>query len=331
MANTILNAGFIQLDNQLSNAFRIVWGVRAEHYDQLVGSVKASDPRHTYSKVLDFLPGVNATYKVNNKTNIRLSGSQTVIRPELRELASLNIYDFELNASVQGYPELKRTKITNADLRYEFYPRAGEAFTAGVFYKYFNDPIEQLFDEAAGGASTFTFRNTEKATSYGVEMELRKRLDFANALKNFTFQTNAAYIYSKVESKEFDVARPLQGQSPYLINIGLLYDLPKHGINATLLYNQIGRRLYFVGQGNLAIGGSPDIYEASRPLLDFQVSKRIISNKGEIKLNISDMLNRTQYFYQNADDNSTFNKKEDAYRFTRKFGTTFGVTFNYAL
>lgn len=331
MANTILNAGYIQFDNQLSNAFRVVWGVRAEHYDQLVGSVKASDPRHTYSEVLDFLPGFNATYKLNNKTNIRLSGSQTVIRPELRELASLNIYDFELNASVQGYPSLKRTKITNADLRYELYPRAGETFSAGLFYKYFNDPIEQLFDEAAGGASTFTFRNTEKATSYGVEMELRKRLDFINALKNFTFQTNAAYIYSKVESKEFDVDRPLQGQSPYLLNLGLLYDLPKQGFNATLLYNQIGRRLYFVGQGNLAIGGSPDIYEASRPILDFQVSKRIISNKGEIKLNVSDILNRTQYFYQNADDNDKFNKNEDAYRFTRKFGTTFGVTFNYAL
>ncbi|ANE52257.1 TonB-dependent receptor [Flavisolibacter tropicus] len=331
MANTILNAGYIQFDNQLSNAFRVVWGVRAEHYDQLVGSVKASDPRHTYSKVIDFLPGLNATYKLNNKTNIRLSGSQTVIRPELRELASLNIYDFELNASVQGYPELKRTKITNADLRYELYPRAGETFSAGVFYKYFSDPIEQLFDEAAGGASTFTFRNTEKATSYGVEMELRKRLDFVNALKNFTFQTNATYIYSKVESKEFDVARPLQGQSPYLINVGLLYDLPKQGLNATLLYNQIGRRLYFVGQGNLAIGGSPDIYEASRPLLDFQVSKRIINNKGEIKLNVSDILNRTQYFYQNADDNSKFNKNADAYRFTRKFGTNFGVTFNYSL
>ncbi|HYH14200.1 MAG TPA: TonB-dependent receptor, partial [Flavisolibacter sp.] len=223
LANTILNAGYIQFDNQLSNAFRVVWGVRAEHYDQLVGSTKKSDPRHTHSEVLDFLPGFNATYKLNSKTNIRLTGSQTVIRPELRELASLNIYDFELNASVQGYPELKRTKITNADLRYEIYPRAGEAFTAGVFYKYFNDPIEQLFDEAAGGASTFTFRNTEKATAYGVEVELRKRLDFINALKNFTFQTNAAFINSKVESKEFDVDRPLQGQSPYLLNIGLLY------------------------------------------------------------------------------------------------------------
>ena len=131
LANTILNAGFLQFDNQLSNDLRVVWGLRVEHYDQLVGSVKASDPRHTYSKVIDYLPGVNATYKINNQTNIRLSGSQTVIRPELRELSFLNIYDFELNASVQGYSGFKKNKVTNLDLRYELYPRAGQVFTVG--------------------------------------------------------------------------------------------------------------------------------------------------------------------------------------------------------
>ena len=67
--------------------------------DQLIGSVKKYDPRHTYSKVL---PGLNATLKINQQTNLRLSASQTVIRPELRELTFLNLYDFELNASVQG-------------------------------------------------------------------------------------------------------------------------------------------------------------------------------------------------------------------------------------
>ncbi|MFM8710001.1 MAG: hypothetical protein ACKOC7_01890, partial [Sphingomonadales bacterium] len=154
MANTILNAGFLQFDNQFSNAVRVVWGLRVENFDQLVGSVKKWDPRHSYSKVLDFLPGLNATFKLNSKTNLRLSGSQTVIRPELRELSFLNIYDFELNASVQGNPLLKRTKISNFDLRYEVYPKAGEVFTAGLFYKLFNDPIEQLFNEGAGGAST---------------------------------------------------------------------------------------------------------------------------------------------------------------------------------
>lgn len=332
LANTILNAGFIQFDNQFTDALRVVWGVRMENYDQLVGSVKKYDPRHTHSEVRDFLPGLNATYKLNAKTNIRLSGSQTVIRPELRELSFLNLYDFELNASVQGNPALERTKATNLDLRYELYPKSGEMFTLGVFYKYFDKPIEQIYSEGSGGASTFNFQNPDKATSYGAELEIRKKLDFVEVLKNFTIQANAAYIYSRVktDAQNIKIDRPMQGQSPYLINLGLNYDLQKHGFNATLLFNQIGERIYLVGDIS-AGAGSPDIYEAPRPVLDFQVAKKLLKSKGEIRLTVSDILNRTQYFYQNADDKESFQKSKDPYRFTRKFGTTFGLTFNYSL
>lgn len=333
LANTILNAGFIQFDNQFTDKLRVVWGVRVENYDQLVGSVKKWDPRHTHSEVLDWLPGVNATYKVNAKTNIRLSGSQTVIRPELRELSFLNLYDFELNASVQGNPALERTKATNVDLRYELYPKAGEVFTVGVFYKFFDKPIEQMYNEGAGGSSTFNYQNPDQATSYGVEAEIRKKLDFVPALKNFTFQANAAYISSKVKSdaQNIKIDRPMQGQSPYLINLGLNYDLPKQGFNATVLFNQIGERIYLVGDIS-AGAGSPDIYEAPRPVLDFQMAKKLLKNKGEIRVNVSDILNRTQYFYQNLDGSKeSFQKSKDPQRFTRRFGTTVGITFNYSI
>lgn len=328
LANTILNGGFLQFDNQFSNKLRVVWGLRVENYDQLIGSVKKWDQRHSYSKVTDFLPGLNATYKLNAKTNIRLSGSQTVVRPELRELASVNLYDFELNASVQGSPTLKRTKITNADLRYEFYPAAGELFTAGVFYKYFENAIEQYFNGLGGGASSFTYLNAEKATAYGAEVEFRKKLDFARPLKNFTIQTNLAYIYSRVKDNAKNLDRTLQGQSPYVLNMGLLYDLEKYGFNATLLFNQFGHRIYLVQDVGSA---SPDIYEAPRPVLDLQLAKKVMKNKGEIRLNVADIINRTQYFYQNTNDKKSFQKGTDVYRFTRRYGTTFSITFNYSL
>ncbi|HEX6335235.1 MAG TPA: TonB-dependent receptor [Flavisolibacter sp.] len=330
MANTILNAGFLQLDNQLSPALRVVWGVRAEHFDQLVGSVQKTDPRHTYTKVLDFLPGMNTTLKIGTTTNVRLSASQTVIRPELRELSFLNLYDFELNASVQGKPSLKRTKVSNLDLRYEWYPRSGEMLTVGGFYKHFKNPIEQIFSEGIGGASTFSYQNPEMAYSFGMELEYRKRLDFVNALKNFTFQGNAALIRSKVQDQGLNIDRPLQGQSPYLLNLGLMYDLPQQGFTATVLYNQIGERIYLVG--DLTGGaGSPDIYEASRPQVDFQLSKKFLKDKAELKLNISNLLDNSQYFYQNADDDKSFDRSDDAYRFTRRFGTTYSISLNYSL
>lgn len=328
LANTILNAGYLQFDNTIGRNLRVVWGLRVENYDQLVGSVKKWDPRHTYSKVTDYLPGINATYKLNDKTNLRLSGSQTVIRPELRELASLNIYDFELNASVQGNPNLTRTKISNLDLRYELYPRAGETFSLGVFYKHFQDPIEQLYNASSGGASTFNFQNIEEANAFGAELEIRKRLDFSQALKNFTIQGNFAYIKSKVEDVHFDVDRPMQGQSPYVINLGLLYDLEEKGFNATLLFNQIGQRLGYVGN---AFDGFPDIYEAGRPLLDLQVAQKMLKKRGEIRLGVSDILNQTRYFYMNSPGKSTFQKESDPTRFGRIFGTTFSITFNYSI
>jgi len=328
LANTILNAGFVQFDNQFTDKLRVVWGLRVENFDQLLGSVKKWDPRHRHTEQRDFLPGINATYKVNGKTNIRLSGSQTVIRPEQRELAPLTLYDFELNSAVQGNSELERTKVSNLDLRYELYPRSGETFTLGVFYKYFEKPIEQYLQQ---GGAIFTYLNPEKAKAYGVETEIRKRLDMIDGFKNFTVQANAAYIYSNVKDAARQIDRPLQGQSNYLLNVGLMYDLEKAGLNATVLFNQIGKRIYLVGESGVAISGVPDIWEAARPVLDFQLGKKILDSKAEIRMNVSNILNGTQYFYQNSDGNTKFEKGKDPYRFTRKFGSTYSVTFNYSL
>ena len=325
LANTILNAGYIQFDNKLSEGLRIVWGLRVEDFDQLVGSVKKWDPRHTYSKVTDYLPGVNATIKVGDKSNLRITGSQTVIRPELRELSALNIYDFELNASVAGNPSLKRTKITNTDLRYELYPAAGEMFTVGVFYKNFDNPIESIFQEAGGGSSLFSFQNVAKATAFGFEIEGRKKLS-----KRFTLQANGSYINSKIDDAALNVSRALQGQSPYIINTGLLYDVVEKGFNATVLFNQVGKRIYLVGDIQ-AGAGAPDVYENPRALIDFQISKKFSNNKAEIRFTISDILNQRQIFYQNNNSNTEYDKANDATRFSRKFGTTYGVTLNYSL
>jgi outer membrane receptor protein involved in Fe transport len=325
LANTILNAGYLQFDNKFSEGLRVVWGLRVENFDQLVGSVKKWDPRHTYSQVTDYLPGVNATIKVGDKSNLRITGSQTVIRPELRELASFVIYDFELNASVAGNPALKRTKITNIDLRYELYPAAGELFTAGVFYKNFDNPIESIFQEGSGGSSLFSFQNVSKATAFGFEVEARKKLS-----TRFTLQANGSYINSKIDDAALNVSRQLQGQSPYIINTGLLYDVIEKGFNATVLFNQVGKRIYLVGDIQ-AGAGSPDVYENPRALVDFQISKKFSNKKAEIRLTISDLLNQRQIFYQNINSNTEYDKTTDATRFSRRFGTTYGVTLNYSL
>ena len=327
MANNILNAAYLQLDNSLSEKFRLVWGVRFESFDQLVGSKDVNDPRHVRSVVNDFLPGVNLTFKPTASTNIRLAASQTVVRPEFRELSPFAFYDFELGAQVVGNKSAKRTKVSNIDLRYEIYPRGGELFTVGVFYKYFDMPIEYYFNRTGPGTNTFNILNTDKAVGFGTELEFRKKLDFISFLSHFTLSGNLSFIYSKVTDIAETVNRPLQGQSPYLLNIGLQYDLEQHGITANLLFNQIGRRILFVGSEAIS-----DIWENPRGLLDIQVAKKIANKKGEIRLGINDLLNAPGYFYHDLDNNKKYTaNSKDVLAIKRNYGTNFNLSFAYQL
>lgn len=325
VANSILNAGFLQFDNQLSEKIRVVWGLRVEDFDQVIGSMKKSDPRHVYNKVTDYLPGINVTYKINDKTNFRVSGSQTVIRPEFRELSTFQFYDFDLGATVAGYTKLVRTKISNLDVRYEYYPRGGELFTAGIFYKYFRNPIESIFNPGSGGASnTYNFINADKANSFGAEVEFRKKLDFNPTLKNFTVQGNFSYIYNRVVDENSSTDRPMQGQSPYLINAAVQYDIEKYGVNTTLLFNQIGRRISYVGGS-----GQPPIWENPRPVLDFQVAKKVFQKKGEVKLNVSDIFNTMAIYYHDPENVGKYDGSNTPFAIKRRFGTNIGISFGY--
>ncbi|MFT3909071.1 MAG: carboxypeptidase regulatory-like domain-containing protein [Ferruginibacter sp.] len=328
MANSILNAGFLQLDNQVGKKLRAVWGVRIEDFDQLIGNAKTTDVRHVYNRKRDILPGMNLTYKVNQLTNIRLSASQTVIRPEFRELSTFQFYDFELGATVAGNTALERTKVSNFDVRYELYPRAGELLTFGVFYKYFKKPIEVYFNANGGAASSsYNYINATEANSFGAELEFRKKLDFNNALKNFTVQGNISYIYNRVTGVGLDESRPMQGQSPYLLNASINYDVKKYGLSTTLLFNQIGRRIAYVGGDD---GKQPDIWENPRPILDLQIAKKILKSRGEVKLNVADIINKKAIFYSDLNDNKKFDMPEDRFAIKRNYGTNISIGFGYS-
>ena len=326
IANTILNAGFIQFENQFSEKLKTTYGLRVEHYDQVIGSMKQNDPRHLHKKVIDYMPGINLTYQVQSKTNFRFAASQTVIRPEFRELSDFAFYDFDLGATVTGNRALERTRVSNLDFRYELYPRAGELITAGIFYKYFKSPIELFYNPASGGASTFNYINADKAYSYGVEAELRKQLNFAEVLKNFTVQANVSWVFNRVTMSEAKLNRPMQGQSPYVMNASLQYDLPENGLSTTLLFNMIGDRIFYVGGNDF-----PPVTEKHRPLFDFQVAKKVLKSSGEVKLNVTDLFNKSSLFYLDMNHDRKYQPEIDALAIKRKAGSTVSITFSYKL
>jgi TonB-dependent receptor len=333
-ASSMLNAGYAMMDNNIGEKFRLVWGVRYENFSQQLNGFRSNQPVEVNTLVGDFLPSLNLTYKYNSKVNLRFSASQTVVRPEFRELSPFTFYDFELLAAVQGNPDLKRTKILNLDARWEIYPRGGELITAGVFFKHFTNPIEQFFNESGVNTISFTYGNAESATSYGAEVEFRKKLDVIGGpyLKNFTVFANGTYIYNQVKfdikdlnGNVVDANRPMQGQSPYVINSGLQYESEQTGTSITGLFNIIGRRIFLVGNDQ-----NPNIWEAPRPLLDFQITQKVLNKKADIKLSVSDILNKQANFYQDKNANGKYDEAGgDFLRISRKTGTNISLSFLY--
>lgn len=336
-----LSAGYIMFDNKLNEKLRLVWGTRFEYFEQFLKSNTFSDKATVVNTdKLDVLPSVNFTFSPNNKTNLRFAASRTVARPEFREVAEFQFFDFEQIASVAGNPLLKRSSILNGDVRYEMYPKAGELLSMGMFYKNFIDPIELRLDPGSGGARRqYYFQNGDKANLVGFEAEFRKSIGFignADWLNNLYFNGNVSVIFSKVTLENTNSSgdklestnRPLQGQSPYLINAGFQYD-GSTGTNISVLYNRIGQRLILVGNEDF-----DDIYEKPRDLVDVQISQKIFKRKGEVRLTVGDILNQQVATYQNTDKikkATAYNKGIDPIFTTYKPGTTITVGFIYNL
>ena len=330
---SVLNSAYGMMDNTFGD-LRLIWGLRAENFQQLLTSRTQTGNRSVrLTEKWDMLPSLNAMLKMGDKTNLRLSGSRTVARPEFREIAEFAFYDYELNYGILGDTGLRRSSIMNYDARYEFYPKAGESISIGAFFKDFTDPIELRLDPASNAdARRYFYSNALSARSIGFEVEVRKGLDFiAPKLKNFSVFGNYTYIRSEVTfndlsagNKEVKADRPLQGQSPYLLNLGLQYTSPV--FNASLLYNRIGERLSLVGNNEF-----PNVFERPRNLVDLQMSTKVLDKKGELKLNVSDLLNNAFYHYENVNDATSFQDGTDRLFYAYRPGTTVTVSFSYDL
>ncbi|WP_173003152.1 TonB-dependent receptor [Chitinophaga sp. SYP-B3965] len=330
---SVVDGMYLMFDNKITDNLRAIWGVRAEYFQQFLRTRDLSAENVIVNtEKWDFLPSLNLTYSLNTKNQLRLAGSMTVARPEFREIAPFAFFDYDAIYGVSGNPALERTQIYNADLRYEYYPKPGEAFSFGLFYKDFRNPIEFIMNPASNAdRQNYEYANAVKAVTYGAEVEIRKEL-----FKNVSVFSNLTYSFSKVTfnnvsagGKEESTSRPLQGQSPYLFNVGFQYTNVKTGLSSSILYNKIGPRLALVGSPPPG-AGFYDVYDKSRDLVDFQIAKRIIKSRGEIKLTVSDILNQSITQYDNIGEKEGYNRAHGD-RFTNSYkpGTTFTIGFTY--
>lgn len=330
-----LGAGYLAASIPVGK-LNVYAGVRYE-FNQMELITNSRDdvesPKSKFYRNRDFFPSVNTVYKFDDKHQVRLAYGKSVNRPEFREVSPSVYYDFDLASNVQGKVDLKSCYIHNVDLRYEFYPSHGEQITIAGFYKHFDNPIEWTYTVAGGTDLVYSYENAESADNFGVELDIRKDLSFIG-LRNFSLSFNGTLIHSRVNfpaGSRYE-NRPMQGQSPYLVNTGLFYKNDKQQLSISLLYNRIGKRIIGVGRSEGSTGSEdnarvPDSYEMPRDVLDFTISKKFGSH-WEIKANIRDILAQKVSYKQFAEAKNPDGSTREVVQITRQYkpGRNIGIT-----
>lgn len=263
----------------------------------------------------DYLPSANLIYEYNKDVNFRLGYSETLTRPDLRELSPFAFTAFLGGDLIFGNSQLKRTYIHNYDARWEWYIKGTDYVGVGLFYKQLSSPIEMVGQPVAGAfQSSFSYTNADDAQIRGVEFDYRK--EFEVMKRALSFETNLFFIRSHVNVVPWEqfivarsglldtnytlaafaptnISRPLQGQSDYVFNLKLTYYIDKLKNTAVgLFYNFFGDRIYATGTE-----GNPDAYERGAGTTDLVFTHQRGDNL-RFKLAAKNIMDTRFYIYQ---------------------------------
>ncbi len=323
-----VDAAYLLVDAILRGKLRVSTGFRFEHTLIHAASNDSTLAAGNLNNN-DLLPALNLTYYLRENINLRFNASRTLARPNFRELAPYASQDFAGGEIYVGNSKLQRTLIDNIDLRWEYYMKRGEVLSIGAFYKFFKNPIE-LADNPRAQNTELSWENVAKAEVYGAEFDFRKQLDFWKFTRNFKLSVNFTYVYSAVaiDSLELEAiratdteaksTRPMNGQSPYILNALLAYNNTKHNWEVNMVYNVTGPKLVINVKG-----GTPDIYRQPFNSLNVILKKRL--NKSFVlSFKAQNLLNAA------FKETYTFLGKEYDYRKYRT-GSTFEVGISYKL
>ena len=268
-----LAAGYLMTERGLSDRFRLIGGARYErNHLEVDAQSTLGSPVTSRKQWNDVLPSVALNVKLNEAQGLRFSLTRTLARPEYRELSPIKSRDVLNGDDLEGNPNLERTRIDHADVRWEWYPEAGEVLSVGAFAKRFDRPIERVYKNA--GAQRFVaFVNAREATNYGVEFEARKGLGFLGAplrpftvFSNVTLMTSTITLGDSARAASTNPTRRMVGQAPYVVNAGVMYASRSGRTSATLLFNRVGERIDAAGDLPL-----PDVLDRARNVMDLSL------------------------------------------------------------
>ena len=326
---------YISKEFNFNENIKAVVGLRYEGYQLIYTGQSISGEVFENSKFIDrgdFFPSGNLIYSFNENRKLRFSTSKTTARPSFKENSSAVILDPITGNTFYGNINLQPSIIQNYDLRFENYADNGEFFALSGFYKYFDDPIEIVLLNRST-PDIFIARNNPTAAVFGIELELRKNLLINDKLK-FDVNSNFSVIESRqtmgeVEKNtrlerqpadiEFKDYRQLQGQAPYIINVGSSFENFEKNFELNLFFNRQGKTLQIVGNDDV-----PDVFTVPFNSFNFTFEK---------KFNNSNKLNTT---FRLKVDNILNDKRESRYEFFdfqtqpfsyRDFGRTFSLNY----
>lgn len=329
-SNAMNTAAYISNEWSVTNRLKTILGVRMENYvqrhtgrDQRYANGDLENGKNLVNEkvldAMDFFPSANFIYSISEDQNIRVSYSRTIARPSFKELSFAQILDPITNRIFNGtlftYTDwngrLSETRINNIDLRWELFQQRGQIFSVSAFYKDFDNPIELVRIPEQQTSTEFQPRNVGDGRLIGIELEMRKSLAFISpALSPLSVMGNFTYVQSRIDmtNLEFNArkvfekegqnitnTREMAGQSPYVINAGIMYTNDSLALDLGLYYNVKGKTLYIVGSGLF-----PDIYYEPFHSLNFSLNKKFGKEQRLVAdLRVSNILNdRIETFYQ---------------------------------
>ncbi len=299
-----IGAAYAQLDWSYRR-WRVIGGLRFEASDLEVLTQDRQNPDEPPITSLiedrDWLPALSVIYRLTDAQNLRVSASQTVNRPEFRELAPFRFKPIAGGLEQTGNPDLVSATIQSFDARWEWFPSAGDVIAVSLFYKDFTDPIEAV--QVSGAALTETFQNADSATNQGLELEFRRNLGvWSESLDPFTVILNYSYIDSQIalgpNTIQTNLDRPLVGQPDHVGNFVLEWFQPEWASTVRVLLNYTGEKIAFAGTNGL-----DDIVEDPRGTIDvvYRQGFRAFGIDWSLKLAGENLTDKRREFSQGGD------------------------------
>ncbi len=314
IATQDLQAYYGQGDVTLFKRFRLIGGVRVEDNLQQVTTFQlfnpAASPIVSTLEGQDVLPAAAFVWMISDKQQLRFGWSQTLSRPDFRELSPAPFTDPQTLQETVGNPDLQPAEVESYDARWEYYFSPEENLSFGIFWKTLTNPIEKVL--LPGPAGLLQLQNAGNAKVYGLELDFRKFLGFLHPRLehvfiggNYTLSKSVLKLLPENLQTLTNPKRPLQGHSKHILNFRVGYDDPDLGTQLTLLYNFPSRRISQVG----ALG-APDIYEEPFHQLDF-VARQSIGEHWSVQLRLGNLLDSAVRFTQGEETVWLYRKGRD--------------------